>query len=211
MVGANLFGKITVCLTCWVTPNWHEQLKTWSPFAEMGVYSPDMLVDLLPQVQCFPSMTLRCLFCTPPSILYFLSITNDSSPTLNMHGGFNTATWTRTTWPTGWYSFAPLSGGLIYQLQKYFIYFRELSFTLADDIYIRYLSFTGADDLEAEMIKRFFSIPTRSRSLFQCLDALTRLTLVRFTMLDQPITRSWPTFHRRLSSNLESNWKLQLG
>ena len=36
---------------------------------------------------------------------------------------------------------------------------RELSFTLADDIYIRYLSFTGADDLEAEMIKRFFSIP----------------------------------------------------
>ena len=36
---------------------------------------------------------------------------------------------------------------------------RELSFTLADDIYIRYLSFTGADDLEAEMIKRFLSIP----------------------------------------------------
>ena len=40
---------------------------------------------------------------------------------------------------------------------------RELSFTLADDIYIRYLSFTGADDLEAEMIKRFLSIP-RSHS-----------------------------------------------
>ena len=88
----------------------------------------------------------------------------------------------------------------------YFIHCRELSFTLADDIYIRYLSFTGADDLEAEMIKRFYSIPKWSQSLFQCLDALTRLTLVRFTMLDQAITRSWPTFHRRLSSNLESNW-----
>ena len=33
------------------TSKWHELLKTWSPLAEeMGAYSPDMLVDLLPQV-----------------------------------------------------------------------------------------------------------------------------------------------------------------
>ena len=132
---------------------------------------------------------------------FSLSITNASSPTHNMHVGFNMEMWTRTTWQTGWILLDRWVEHSHHQpvLMSDYSNTRELSFTLADDIYIRYLSFTGAEDLEAEMIKRFNSL----LSLFsvywiQIVGVPTRLTLVLCTMRDQAITRNWRTFHHRL-------------
>ena len=173
--------------------DFHELLTKLSPLAEMGVYSPDMLVDLLPQVSYLAfwqkTSTFLSVLQTPLPLLTICTLASIWKCGQELHGKqveFLLDRWVEHS------HHQPV-------LMPDYSNTRELSFTLADDIYIRYLSFTGAEDLEAEMIKRFNS-PLSLFSVYwiQTVGVPTRLTLVLCTMRDQVITRNWQTFHHRL-------------